>query len=188
MGSDVVPCFAYIGAGEPPQHDGLAVRRRVSRVMRIVVVGGSASNVGKTTLAARLIGAHAAGGPVVAVKVSVRETPCETRLLTLRPGDEAEHRRDTGRLLAAGARCVVWVTVHRPKVRSGLARGLATARSMRPATVLIESTSAGIELRGIDESWFVAGDGEWKPWAELHRRRADHVLRSDDVLETAVAR
>lgn len=156
--------------------------------MKIVVVGGSASNVGKTTLAERLVGARSARGAVVAVKVSVRETPCETRVLTLRSGEEAEHRRDTGRLLAAGARCVVWVTVHRPSVRSGLARGLATARRMRPATVLIESTSAGIELRRIDDSWFVAGEGEWKPWAHLHRRRADHVLRSDDLFATAVAR
>ncbi|MBV8367767.1 MAG: hypothetical protein JO036_02370 [Candidatus Eremiobacteraeota bacterium] len=155
--------------------------------MKIVVVGGSASNVGKTTLAVQLIGPLAAAGRTVALKVSVRERPCETRVLVLRRGDDAEHRRDTGRLLAAGAECVVWVTVHRPAVRAGLALGLAAVRRMRPATVFIESTSAGIELRRISESWFVAGEGEWKPWAELHRRRADHVLRSEDVFEWAVA-
>lgn len=155
--------------------------------MKIVVVGGSASNVGKTTLAVQLIGPLAAAGRTVAVKVSVRERPCETRLLLLRRGDDAEHRRDTGRLLAAGAECVVWVTVHRAAVRSGLALGLAAARRLRPATIFIESTSAGIELRRISDSWFVAGKGEWKPWAELHRRRADHVLSSADVFEWAVA-
>jgi hypothetical protein len=68
-----------------------------------------------------------------------------------------------------------------------LALGLAMARSMRPANIFIESTSAGIELRRISESWFVAGEGEWKPWADLHRRRADHVLTSEDVFEAAVA-
>jgi molybdopterin-guanine dinucleotide biosynthesis protein len=156
--------------------------------MNIVVVGGSASNVGKTTLAARLVRQHAARAPTVAVKVSVREKPCETRVLTLRPGEEAEHRRDTGKLLDAGAQCVVWVTVNRANVRAGLALGLATARRIRPATVVVESTSAGIELRRISDSWFVAGDGEWKPWADRHRERADHVVRSEDVFEVAVAR
>jgi molybdopterin-guanine dinucleotide biosynthesis protein len=156
--------------------------------MNIVVVGGSASNVGKTTLAARLVRQHAVRAPTVAVKVSVREKPCETRVLTLRPGEEAEHRRDTGKLLDAGAQCVVWVTVNRANVRAGLALGLATARRIRPATVVVESTSAGIELRRISDSWFVAGDGEWKPWANRHRERADHVVRSEDVFEVAVAR
>lgn len=156
--------------------------------MVIVVVGGSASNVGKTTLAARLVRQYAAGSPTVAVKVSVREKPCETRILTLWPGEEMEHRQDSGKLLDAGARCVVWVTVNRAAVRTGLARGLATARRLRPATVVVESTSAGIELRRISVSWFVAGEGEWKPWADRHRRRADHVVRSAEVFEGAVAR
>lgn len=158
-------------------------------MMKIVVVGGSASNVGKTTLAARLIGKHAADAPTVAVKVSVREHPCETTVLTIRPGEAVEHRRDSGKLLAAGADCVVWVTVHRAAVRTGLARGLATVRTLRPATVVVESTSAGIELHRITDSWFVAGEGEWKPWADRHRRRADHVVRSEDIFcATAVTR
>ncbi|HEY4432954.1 MAG TPA: hypothetical protein VGM99_01010, partial [Candidatus Cybelea sp.] len=128
--------------------------------MRIVVVGGSASNVGKTTLAATLIRDSALSGTTVAVKVSVREAPCETTLRVLRPADDPGHSHDTGRLLGAGAACVIWVTVARRNVRSGLARGLAAARSRRPRTVVFESTSAGIELRRIDDSWFVAGSGE----------------------------
>jgi hypothetical protein len=80
------------------------------------------------------------------------------------------------------------MTVHRAEVRRGLALGLAAARAMRPATLVIESTSAGIQLRRIDDSWFVAGDGEWKPWADRHRERADHVVRSGELFETAVAR
>jgi hypothetical protein len=157
-------------------------------MMKVVVVGGSASNVGKTTLAARLIREHAAHGPTIALKVSVRETPCQPRLLILRPADDAEHRHDTGTFLNAGARCVLWVTVHRPAVRTGLALGLAAAHTLRPATLVIESTSAGIELRRIDDSWFVAGEGDWKPWADRHRRRADHVVRSDELFATPVAR
>src|ERR1700686_985030 len=155
--------------------------------MEIVVVGGSASNVGKTTLAARLIRQHADHAATVALKVSVHEKPCETRVLTFRSGEGAEHRRDTGKLLDAGAGCVVWVTVHRAAVRSGLALGMAAARRLRPSTVVVESTSAGIELRRIGGSWFVAGKGEWKPWADRHRRRADHVVRSEDVFGMAIA-
>jgi hypothetical protein len=155
--------------------------------MTIVVVGGSASNVGKTTLAARLVREHSAHGPTIALKVSVRETPCEPRLLILHPGDDAEHRHDTGTLLSAGAQCVLWVTVHRAEVRRGLALGLSAARVLRPATLVIESTSAGIQLRRISDSWFVAGDGDWKPWADLHRQRADHVIGSRELFEAAVA-
>jgi hypothetical protein len=149
--------------------------------MTIVVVGGSASNVGKTTLATRLIRRHASRARTVAVKVSVRERPCDTTVLVLRPADDAEHRSDTGKLLGAGAECVVWVTVSRTAVRTGLARGLAAARRLRPEVVVFESTSAGIELRRIDDSWFIAGAGDWKPWAERHRRRAHYVVGSDDV-------
>lgn len=144
------------------------------------MVGGSASNVGKTTLAVHLIRAEPATAKV-AMKVSVREKPCDLRVLVLTPDDAAEHRHDTDRLLAAGATHVVWVTVHRPNVRDGLAAGLRAARALRPEVVVIESTSAGIELRGALDSWFVAGEGAWKPWADRHRIRAHHVLSTPDV-------
>jgi len=180
--------LGYLGAEATLDRARHASSRAASSfVVKIVVVGGSASNVGKTTLAARLIRQYADHAPTVALKVSVRETPCETRVLTLRPGEEAEHRHDTGRLLDAGARCVVWVTVSRAAVRTGLALGLATARRLRPATAVIESTSAGIELRRIHDSWFVAGEGEWKPWADRHRLRADHVVRSEEIFGPTMA-
>ena len=144
------------------------------------MVGGSASNVGKTTLAVHLLRAEPAAAKV-ALKVSVREKPCDLRVLVLTPDDAAEHRHDTDRLLAAGATHVVWVTVQRPLVRAGLAAGLRAVHALRPQVVVIESTSAGIELRGAIDSWFVAGAGPWKPWADRHRDRADHVLTTPDV-------
>lgn len=148
--------------------------------MRIVVVGGSASNVGKTALAAHLL-AREPAATKVAMKVSVRERPCDLRVLVLTPDVSAEHRHDTDRLLAAGATHVVWVTVHRPSVRAGLAAGLRCVRGLKPEVVVIESTSAGIELRALSDSWFVAGEGAWKPWADRHRERAHHVLTTEDV-------
>jgi hypothetical protein len=148
--------------------------------VRIVVVGGSASNVGKTALAAHLLHNEPAAAKV-AMKVSVRERPCDLRVLVLDAGVSAEHRHDTDRLLDAGATHVVWVTVSRPSVRDGLAAGLRRVRAMRPEVVVIESTSAGIELKGATDSWFVAGDGPWKPWAERHRVRAHHVLTTADI-------
>jgi hypothetical protein len=155
--------------------------------VRIVVVGGSASNVGKTTLAVHLLRAEPAAAKV-ALKVSVREKPCDLRVLVLTAGDAAEHRHDTDRLLAAGATHVVWVTVTRPSVRAGLAAGLRAVRALRPEVVVIESTSAGIEMRGAVDSWFVAGDGPWKPWAERHRVRAHHTLSTPDVERLTVTR
>jgi hypothetical protein len=149
--------------------------------MRVVVVGGSASNVGKTTLAVALTRAAAARGRAVAMKVSVREKPCETRVLIFRPGDDASHRKDTERFIESGAAAVVWVTVQRARVRDGLAAGLRAARALLPESLVIESTSAGIELRIPIESYFIAGEGEWKPWAYLHRNRAHHVLTTADV-------
>jgi hypothetical protein len=148
--------------------------------VRIVVVGGSASNVGKTALAAYLLEREPAPDKV-AMKVSVREKPCALSVSVLTPSDPAGHRHDTDRLLATGATHVVWVTVHRPDVREGLAAGLRRVRTLRPQVVVIESTSAGIEMRRIGDSWFVAGEGDWKPWADRHRARADHVVTSAEV-------
>lgn len=148
--------------------------------MHVVVVGGSASNVGKTTLAAHFVSCSSRRGRVVAMKVSVHEKPTEMRVLVLQPG-EAGHRKDSDRFVEAGASAVIWVTVQRPDVRRGLAAGLREARRRRPDTLVVESTSAGIEMRSEIDSYFVAGDGDWKPWAYLHRNRAHHVLTSADV-------
>jgi hypothetical protein len=158
-----------------------AVTRHIQRAnMKIVVVGGSASNVGKTALAAYLLSREPVAAKV-AMKVSVREKPCTLSTTVLSPSDKAGSRHDTDRLLASGATHVVWVTVHRPDVRAGLAAGLRCVRALHPQVVVIESTSAGIEMRRIHDSWFVAGEGDWKPWADRHRARADHVVTTSDV-------
>lgn len=148
--------------------------------MRIIVVGGSASNVGKTALATYLLRREPTHNKV-AMKVSVRETPCDTRVIVVTPGEEPGRKRDTIRLLEAGATHVVWVTVHRPNVRSGLAAGLREVRRLRPEVVVIESTSAGIEMHSKTDSWFVAGEGSWKPWAHKHQTRANQVCKSHEV-------
>jgi hypothetical protein len=113
------------------------------------------------------------------MKVSVAEHERPLRVLVEEARAVVEHHRDSGRLLNAGARAVVWVTVSRPEVRRGLAAGLRAVRDLRPAGAVIESTSAGIQLRRIDESWFVAGTAPWKPWAWRHLVRADHVVTAD---------
>ncbi len=152
--------------------------------MKIVVVGGSSSNVGKTTIACRLLSRLPWDERWAAMKVSVTKQACETRVRLYQRDEEDNRHKDTGRLLDAGAACVVWVTVWRPRVRSGLAAGLQTVRSLDVDGVVIESTSAGIELSRIDTSWFVAGRLPWKPWAYRHLQRADHVLQCDAPTET----
>jgi molybdopterin-guanine dinucleotide biosynthesis protein len=149
--------------------------------MRTVVVGGSASNVGKTTLACHLLAASSAGRKV-GLKVSVCEAAGVFRLVLRHRDERGVDRGDSARLLEAGATEVVWVTTSRQSVRAGLARGLLFVRKLRPDLVVIESTAAGIHLRRVSESWFVQGEGPSKPWAALHLCRATHVLRSRDVL------
>jgi len=150
--------------------------------VRVVVVGGSASKVGKTTLACALV--RREPGLCVAMKVSVTERDVPT-YVSVERGSENERHGDTGRLLDAGASAVVWVTVSRRRVRDGLARGLQNARALRPQVLIIESTSAGIQLRHFESSWFVAGSGAWKPWAAEHRDRATRVVASRSLISAA---
>jgi hypothetical protein len=147
--------------------------------MKLIVGGGSSSHVGKTTLACQLLAALAPTGTWVAMKVSVTERARPLRVLVEQDVTLTERHRDSARLLAAGARAVIWVTVSRPEVRRGLAAGLRVARACRPTGVVLESTSAGIELHRPTVSWFVAGALPWKPWAWRHLVRADHVVTAD---------
>jgi predicted amidohydrolase len=150
--------------------------------VRIIIVGGSASRVGKTALACALV--RREQRPCTAMKVSVTERDVVTRISVER-GAENERHGDTGRLLDAGANAVVWVTVSRRRVRDGLAAGLLRARALRPQVVVVESTSAGIHLRRFESSWFVAGSGPWKPWAGEHRDRATYVVTSSALISAA---
>jgi hypothetical protein len=150
--------------------------------VRIIVVGGSASRVGKTALACALV--RRERQPCTAMKVSVTERDVATRVSIERAVANERHG-DTGRLLDAGASAVVWVTVSRRRVREGLAAGLLRARALRAQVVVIESTSAGIHLRRCESSWFVAGSGPWKPWAAEHRDRATHVVMSSALVAAA---
>jgi hypothetical protein len=152
--------------------------------MRTVVVGGSASNVGKTTLACHLL-ATAAESRKVAIKVSVHEGSSPIRIALIRRDAMDSDRGDSRRLLEAGASAVVWVTTSRSLVRAALAQGLFAARRLRPELLVVESTAAGIHLRRSSESWFVLGNDPGKPWAVKHLQRATRVLLSSAVLSGA---
>ncbi len=155
---------------------------KTSADVRVIVVGGSASKVGKTILACTLV--RREPGRCVAMKVSVTERDVPTRVSVERGAENGRHG-DTGRLLDAGASAVVWVTVSRRRVRDGLALGLVHARALRPQVLIVESTSAGIHLQRFESSWFVAGPGEWKPWAAEHRDRATRVVASTSLITAA---
>jgi hypothetical protein len=152
---------------------------KASADVRVIVVGGSASKVGKTTLACDLV--RREPEPCVAMKVSVTERDVPTRVSVERTAQNERHG-DTGRLLDAGASAVIWVTVSRRRVRDGLALGLRHARALRPPVLIVESTSAGIHLHRLESSWFVAGSGGWKPWASEHRDRATRVVESTSLI------
>ena len=152
--------------------------------MRVIVVGGSGSKVGKTTLACRLVLEYTEA-PTVAMKVTIHEGGEMPRITAVTQDDLATDRGDSRRLLAAGASAVVFVTTGRDVVRSAIAQGLRAARRMRPQLLVIESTAAGVHLNRASESWFVAGDEPWKPWAHLHLAKATHRRHARDVLRDA---
>src|SRR5690554_3529769 len=104
----------------------------------LLLIGSSGSNVGKTELACRVIGTLAPRLPVVGIKitaVSERNGKCPRGgegcgvcsslegpwCITREEADpRAGSRKDTVRLLAAGARRVYWLRVLRECLREGL--------------------------------------------------------------------
>ena len=111
------------------------------RAAGMLLVGAASRNAGKTTLACALVQAVARSCPVAAVKVTIVRDDghgcprgdegcgvCE-RLdvpfrLTEQVGEPDD--TDTGRLLAAGARPVLWLCA-RPETLASAARALVTA-------------------------------------------------------------
>ena len=149
--------------------------------MRIIVIGGSASKVGKTTLACHLIAKAAEGGRVVGLKVSKHARRRRHEIATSTQTLQHVAFHDTDRFLAAGASAAILLEAGSDNFRDHLAAGIRRARRFRPEILIIESTTAGAELRVPHDSWFVAGTAPWKPAAERHFTRAAHIIRTHEL-------
>ncbi len=148
--------------------------------MNVIVIGGSGSKVGKTTLACHLIRRAALRGSVAGLKISTQahRHQCELSMYA-QPAGASNH--DTDRYLLAGADVALLLDAGVDNFRTHLAAGLRTARTLRPLTLIIESTSAGAELSLPHDSWFVAGTTPWKPAAGKHFERAAHIVEPHEL-------
>jgi hypothetical protein len=159
----------------------------------LLLIGAASRNSGKTELACRLIGRHAASLPIVGLKVTTVERTdgqcphgvagcgvCSSLTEPWRVSREeaGESPKDTSRLLASGARWVYWMQV----LRSELAGGAADLLTRIPSgwVGVCESTS----LREVVEPGLfllvrAAGSLWAKPSARAMAPFAEQVVVSD---------
>lgn len=154
--------------------------------MQIIVVGGSASKVGKTTLACHFIAEAAKRGSVVGLKVSAHERRRRHEITTFTRAPRHVAFHDTDRYLVAGAHVALWLEAGTDDFRDHLAIALRRVRKFHSDTLVIESTSAGAELVSPHASWFVAGTSPWKPRAIRHFVRATGIVQTHELAAFAL--
>jgi molybdenum cofactor guanylyltransferase len=163
------------------------------RLTNMLMIGSSGSNVGKTELTCALLrrlgGDHRiVGVKVTAVGVKDGTCPrggqgcgvCSSMDAECRITEETDRhsKKDTGRLLAAGADRVYWLRVMRTHLAQGLTALLRTVG--RDAVLICESNS----LRQVAEpGLFLMVDRtdcrSWKPSAQQVKQHADKIVLSD---------
>ncbi len=159
----------------------------------LLIVGGTGRSSGKTELACRLIRRHADSTPVVGLKVTAVEraggdcphggTGCGVCSSLDRPwivsrDEDPGTPKDTGRMLASGARRVYWLRALRPELADGAADLL---RRVPPGWVgVCESTSfREVVEPGLFLLVRAAGHTPVKPSARAVAHLAERVVVSD---------
>lgn len=161
------------------------------KLERMLLIGSTGANVGKTQLACALIRKFSAAAPIVAIKVTTihaKDGQCprggagcgvcssiDGNFLITEEVD-SNSRKDTARLLAAGACRVFWLRVIRTHLNEGLASLLDVAGD---AALICESNS----LRKVVEPGLflmvTSADGRpWKKSASEVAEFADNVVIS----------
>jgi molybdenum cofactor guanylyltransferase len=163
------------------------------RLENMLMIGSSGSNVGKTELACALLRRFGGSHRIVAVKVTAtasREQSCPRggqgcgvcssmdAEYKITEETDRHSRKDTARLLAAGAGRVYWLRVMRPHLREGLTALLETVG--RDVVLICESNS----LRQVVEPGLFLivarrGHESWKHSAQQVRQDADRIVLSD---------
>ena len=138
---------------------------------RIIVVGASSKKAGKSTVAARLVGDL---GAEYGLKVSSGGSHTGAPVIT-DPQLISTPGTDTGALIGAGAKMVIWVNASKPELAAELDRAL----SMFPpgGLLVIEGNSALTHIKP-DFTVFVMGVPfeDFKPSASSALEKADLVL------------
>ncbi len=163
------------------------------RLENMLMIGSSGSNVGKTELACALLRKFGGTHRIVGVKVTAAAAQeqscprggqgcgvCSSMEVEYKITEEADRRsrKDTGRLLTAGADKVYWLRVLRTHLQKGLSALLEVVG--RGSIVICESNS----LRQVVEpGLFLIVDRvdrpAWKRSAQQVRPHADRIVLSD---------
>lgn len=139
------------------------------REPRIITVSGSHSGAGKTTLAESLV---ALFEECIAVKAKVGE---ENELeILIEDAETATPGKDTGRLIAAGARRAYLLRGTVADLKRKVER-LAGTEDVQ--AILIECNTLAEELE-TDLSFFVEGPGAAKPGSRARAARADVLVNN----------
>jgi len=163
------------------------------RLENMLMIGSSGSNVGKTELACALLRRFGIDHRIIGVKVTAIEAQdgsCPRGGLgcgvcssmdaeyTITEETDRRSRKDTGRLLAAGADRVYWLRVLRTHLCQGLSALLKTVG--RDTVLICESNS----LRHVVEPGLFlivhrTDHQSWKPSAQQVRQHTDRIVLSD---------
>ena len=171
--------------------------RAPGRAAGMVIVGAAGRNLGKTELACALIRRWADAHDVIGVKVTtVRERggPCprggegcgvcaalEERFCLSEETPAADPdalRKDTQRMLAAGAQRVLWLRV----LADHLEEGAAALRERLGEDAICVCESNSLRHVVTPDLFVIVSDPaakRWKPSAEAVRALADHIVVSD---------
>ncbi len=133
----------------------------------IIGIGGAHSKVGKTTIACQLLRRLSNWGAIKYTKTSIYSSIIDN------PEILRQENKDTGRLMNAGAKDVLWVQSPSENLQEVLQ--IAIDRLSHYRGIILEGNSA-IEALEPDIVVFVSGDGEIKRGAEKTLRMADIVI------------
>jgi molybdopterin-guanine dinucleotide biosynthesis protein len=162
---------------------------------RLILIGSSGRNSGKTTLAVELVRRLKTAAPVVGLKVTSVETQggacprggagcgaCSLNApFAISEECTAGGGKDTSRLLAAGARNVFWLRSLRsalPAAYDAFKRKLDVDADANAPIVVCESNSLRLVVRPAVFVMLRNDDGEMKPSAQGVADRADIVIHA----------
>lgn len=109
-------------------------------VPNVLLIGAEEKDAGKTTLSSRIVQKFSQAGTVYAVKITVLRGYDGAKGFSVWEENDPHRKKDTGRLLAAGAEKVIWLKTDEEHVSEGVESILK--QLPREAPIVCESNAA----------------------------------------------